>query len=55
MKFNQKEASLIIALIDGRKASVEMMRGFRRRTTAEKKRDEFYDELIKKVELLSVK
>jgi hypothetical protein len=55
MKFNQKETSLIIALIEGKRASDDMLRGFRNRNNAEKARDEFYDVIIRKVKLLSVK
>lgn len=54
MTFNQKEVALIIALIEGKRASDNMLRGFRNRNKAERERDEFYDELIMKVSILPV-
>lgn len=54
MTFNQKEVALIIALIEGKRASDNMLIGFRKMNKAEKERGEFYDELIKKVSILPV-
>lgn len=54
MKFSEIEALAIIAMIEGERDVAKMLRGLRRPTTAEKKRDEFYDVIIRKVKLLSV-
>ena len=55
MKFNQKEVSFINNLIEGQKATESLIRGFRGKNNAEKAREEWQDELMKKVKLLPVK
>ena len=49
-KFTFEEIKLLIALLEGDKAGIELLRGFRSMTPAEQEKNDFYNSLQKKLE-----
>ena len=51
-EFNKIELKLLINLVEGQKAGIDLLRGFRKPTREEQNENAYYNEIISKLERL---